>query len=856
VDGTEASSDARSSGTSFFQGFNRTDLLSLETIQEVQVIKGVIPAEYGQSLGGNVNVITRSGTNDYHGSVFYNYQGAGLNARNQFTTSKPNAVFNQFGGAVGGPVILPRFGEGGPAVKLGRDKLFFFVAYEGYRESNFLVLNDNVPTASTRAAMLQRLPFPETKIVLDQLPLPNQPHAADAQSARWIGASTSRADDNHWDVKGDWQVTNNNRLAVTYTRGRPNSFIPRVSPTNPRTFAGGVDRITSTFTASRSNWTSETRIGFNYTTTNRYDGAFDFKDPNKPEAAEGQRRVAAINCSRCPFSTPAGEIRNEDPRPFYSAEEKIAVVTGKHTIKFGGSWFLRGSGRLNIESPVITFLSLDDLLNNIPNQTQFSFGTPKFVGRDYQFSLFAQDDWRVTRNLVINLGLRYDYFSNYTAKGEDQSTLLKSAALFNPDGLDSNFRIGPLRPTDSPLQADKLNFGPRVGFAWDPTGNGRTSIRGGYSMIYMQVPIAHYLLTVGRSPIVPFRVIFSRAEAAQLGLKFPYYNEDVFPILERQNITRFSQIFDPNLQNPYAHNIYIGGQHELTKSLMFESAFVLTRGVRFTLRREANQPNRVTGIRPNPPLAGFNYLDDSQRTKHLSWQSSVRYRLTEGLNFAAHYTLGKTMAHSGGDAGTDAEFETAHPIQDFFCISCDWGPATLDIRHNFNANFVYETPRWTNANKFVQAVLGTWQLSGIINARTGLPFNIAQPNALQSQRVDLVDRNNVYNTQCCEFGQLQYLNRAAFAQVPTIAASGASARPGTLPNNFLRGPGQWNINLGLGKNFNLTEGVRFQVRLDAFNALNHTNYTGIRTAITAGDFGRIIGTAGARTMQLNGRISF
>jgi Carboxypeptidase regulatory-like domain/TonB-dependent Receptor Plug Domain/TonB dependent receptor len=856
VDGTEASSDARSSGTSFFNGFNRTDVLSLETIQEVQIIKGVIPAEYGQSLGGNVNVITRSGTNDYHGSLFYNYQGAGFNARNQLTTSKPNSVFNQFGGAVGGPVPIPLFGQGGPGVKLGRDKLFFFFAYEGYRESNFLVLNDNVPTPSTRALMLQRLPFPETKILLDQLPLPNQPIASDAQSARWIGASTSRANDNHYDVKGDWQMTNNNRLAVTYTRGHPFSFIPRVSPANPRTFAGSINRVTSTFTATHNMWTSETRIGFNYTTTNRYDAAFDFKDPNKPEAAEGQRRIAAINCSRCPFNSPAGEIRNEDPRPFYSAEEKIAVVTGKHTFKFGGSWFLRGSGRLNIESPVLTYLTLDDLLNNIPNQTQFSFGTPKFVGRDYQFAFFAQDDYRVTRSLVLNLGLRYDYFSNYTAKGEDQNDVLRSAALFNPDGLDSSFRIGPLRPTDNPLDADQVNIGPRVGFAWDPTGSGRTSIRGGYSLIYMQVPIAHYLLTVGRSPVIPFRVIFSRAESAQLGLKFPFYNEDVIPILQQQNITRYTQVFDPNMQNPYAHNYYFGAQHELTKALMLESAFVMTRGVRFTLRREANQPDRVTGIRPNPPLAGFNYLDDSQRTRHISWQNSVRFRLSEGLNFAAHYTWGETLAHSGGDSATDAEAETEHPVQDFFCISCEWGPATLDIRHNFNANFVYETPRWANANKLVQVAFGTWQISGIINARTGLPFNILQPNALQSQRVDLVSGASIYDGECCAFAQLQYLNRAAFAQVPTIAASGASARPGTLPNNLLRGPGLWNLNLSLGKNFSITEKVRFQVRIDAFNALNHTNYTGVRTTITASDFGRIIGTAGARTVQLNARISF
>lgn len=115
----------------------------------------------------------------------------------------------------------------------------------------------------------------------------------------------------------------------------------------------------------------------------------------------------------------------------------------------------------------------------------------------------------------------------------------------------------------------------------------------------------------------------------------------------------------------------------------------------------------------------------------------MRYRLTESLNFAAHYTLGKTMAHAGGDAGTDAEFETQQPVQDFFCISCEWGPATLDIRHNFNANFVYETPRWTNANKFVQAALGTWQRSGFQAFRY---YQRAHGAALQHCTAECVER--------------------------------------------------------------------------------------------------------------------
>jgi hypothetical protein len=129
----------------------------LESISEVQVIKGVIPAEYGQALSGNVNVITNSGTNEYHGSVFYNYQGAGMGARHQMTTSKPNFVWNQFGGSMGGPIL--------------RDRLFIFAAFEGYRESSFSFLTGDVPTQLLRQRILAALPFPETQPMLEQNPL-------------------------------------------------------------------------------------------------------------------------------------------------------------------------------------------------------------------------------------------------------------------------------------------------------------------------------------------------------------------------------------------------------------------------------------------------------------------------------------------------------------------------------------------------------------------------------------------------------------------------------------------------------------------------------------------------------------
>lgn len=844
VDGTEASADARSSGTSMFSGFNRIDLLSLESIAEVQVIKGVIPAEYGQALSGNVNVITRSGTNEYHGSLFYNYQGAGLSARHQFTDSKPNFVWNQFGGSAGGPIL--------------RDRLFFFFAYEGYRESNFQFLSGQVPTESFRQQMLEALPFPETQLLLDTTPVPNVPHDADAVAGVWQGPASASADDNHTDLKIDYRVSNYGNLGVTYTRGKPNTFIPRIFPANARTFQGGNDRVTSTYTHGGANWTSETRFGFNYNTTNRLDFLYDIVDPNQAESIEGQRRLPTLRCDSCSFNITGGEIRNEDPKPFYSFEEKFAYVAGRHSLKFGGIWSYRGSGRFNVEGAIVRYSTPEDLLNNVPNTVQTSFGTPAFVGRDYQLGFFAQDDWRVNSKLVINLGLRYDYFSNYVARGEDQNDPFLSAGLFNPDGLlDSSFNIGPIRDPENPIDADKMNLGPRIGFSYNPDGDGRTTIRGGYSVMFKQVPIAHFLLSVGRSPILPFRTVWSRSESEQLGFAFPIYNEDVLPVLQDLGQVRIEQIFNPKLDNPYAQNFYLGIQQALGSQMVFETALVSTRGVKFTMEREANQVDRFTGERPNPDVGGFTYLDNSQQTFHWSWQNSLRKRFDNGFLFNLHYTYGKTLAYAGGDTATDAEGEMTTDVQDFFCVQCERGHASSDIRHNFAANWLYELPLFRTAQSaLLRNALGGWQISGTLSARTGLPFNIDQPGAIPNQRPDISTLDAAQNDGCCGFGDLQYLNRDAFTLVPINDVSRAQIRPGSLPNHALRGLGAWTMDVGFGKNFSITEKTRFQIRADFLNALNHTNYTSIRTDINSSTFGVITNTAGARVIQVNGRFSF
>ena len=839
IDGTEASANPRDPGTSMAQGFSRIDLMSLDSIEEVQIVKGVIPAEYGHTLAGNVNIITKSGTNEIHGSLFYNYQGAGLAARHQFAETKPNFVWNQFGGSMGAPIV--------------KDKIFVFGAYEGYRESNFRFLDDDVPTANFRQQMLDALPFTETQMILDTLPLPNTPHDDDDVAASWRGPGSQSARDNHVDAKGDVYLGNVSRLAVTYSRARPFLNQPRVSPANPRTFDGLSERVAASFTTGGAAWTSETRFGLNYNRTNRLDAIFNVGDPNQEEAEVGGRRLPEIRC--CGFRTPGGEIRNSDPKPGFTLEEKFSRITGKHSLKFGGIYSYRGSGRFNVEAARLEYRKAEDLLaNNATKRVQVTWGAPDFGARLYDIGFFVQDDWRVTQRLVLNLGLRYDYFSNYVAKPRTNVP----AGLFTLDGLlDDQFNFGPVRDSSRPNEPDGINFGPRFGFAYDLKGDGNTVVRGGFSTMFTPVPVSQYILAVGRSPIVPFRARFSAKEAQQLGLQFPLYNEDVVPIVEASGQVRISDTTDPNVDAPYAFNMYLGVQRALTPSLMLETAWVGTRGVKFIIEREANRPDRVTGDRPNQDLSGLAYYDNSEQTFYSGWQTSLRKRFSRGLLFNLHYTWSKVLAYAGGDNSIDLG-ETTTNVQNFFCLRCERGYATSDRTHNFSATWVYELPRMPNSHAVVQHVLGGWQLSGIITAISGRPLQIEQSdNALNDQRPDISSSIAAVN-ECCQFGNLQYLNADAFIPVAINPDSGATVRPGSLGNHALRGPGRWNMDFSLAKNIPLPlrEGTSLQIRGDFLNGLNHTNYTSVRTNIESGSFGRITNTAGARVVQLNAKITW
>ena len=844
VDGTDAGGNPEGRNSSNYLQPNLIDIMSIEAIQEVHTVKGIAPAEYGNMVGGQVNLLSRSGTNTWHGSVFENFQSERLNARHQRLTDKPPVKFNQFGGSIGGPIR--------------RDRMFAFGVYEGYRDRSFSLVQENVPTQRLRDDMLRATP--SYALLLNFLPLPTEPHAATADVGLFKAARTSERNDDHVDLKTDMRLRSSSQLVVSYSRGHPYQLVPRhyLNQSNDREFFVHDDRGTLGFTTAGSQWTSETRFGYHRSDMAREDRFFftQFDPANRAEELPFGRRVGRISTS-LGWSTPDQEVFALQGRT-WNFDQKYSRHAGAHGFKFGMSIRRDCCMKTNPEAPNFNYTSRDDLVNNIPSEVAPVFGNGDYVAKMYTVGVFAQDDWRVADRLVLNLGLRYDYFGHLVPVGTSRDP---EAGFYNPDGLlDSNtFAVGPVRDRSNPIESDgALNLGPRLGFSYNPDGASKTVVRGGFGVLFSgQVPGAMWQ-AAQPAPGIPFRLRISRLDAARLGLHWPVYNDDLRKILDAevrsQGLINTFSVFDPHLQNPYTMQFMIGIQRELSEDLAVETAFVGMEGRNFLLHRWANLPDRVTGIRPNPRLNVNYYVDGSQDAQYRSWQTSLRKRYSRRLSGSLHYTWGRALSTGGGDIGAYYQGDSnGDVVQDFNNPRAEWGPSTGDVTHYVATEWMYELPDFSSLPPVAHHAFGGWRVSGIFTAQSGEPVNITQSSAIPTSRADYLGGpfiNADYRTT------LQYLNPAAFALVPVSSVSRVTLRPGTAANGMVRTPGAWNVDLSVARNVRITGVAGLQLRADMFNALNHTNLRGLRTSINDRLFGQLLDTRGARVIQLNARLTW
>src|SRR5262249_28967813 len=514
VDGVDGAGDVETSTTSMYQGFNYINVLSQEAISEVVTTKGVYSADTARTFGGNINLITGSVSDEFHGSLFENWQNDLLNARYALLTStqpKPPIRFNQFGGSAGGPIV--------------RNRLFFFGVYEGYRQSSFTNLAGQVPTPELKSQAIAAVPA--YKGILSLWPNPTEPYAANALTGVFRGAGSNTANANHAVGRVDYQVNDRYRASFSYRRGRPTQSIPALVPANPRAFIGVNESGSATLSRTTPTWTGETRFGFNLTDMARVEKVYDL---NKPPSINLQGAFS-LGAERL-------EIRGYS----WSIEQTMQRVFGKHVVKFGGIFFNRAPRRFDEEIPQFTYPNLAAMLANRPSSVRVTFGTPPYDGKAWEMGFFGQDDFRITRNLILNLGLRYEYYSVY----HDSTN-----TFFNPDGIGGAL-ADPVRyrPFGKQYDPDRNNFAPRVGLAWTIGGKGENVIRTGFGMAYAPFSLRTFASSHYIDPRIPFRSTYGQADVTQYGFKFPMNNADFIKFAQNSSTPAGGVATYPGIENP------------------------------------------------------------------------------------------------------------------------------------------------------------------------------------------------------------------------------------------------------------------------------------------------------------------
>ena len=867
-------------------------------------------AEYGRNSGAVVNIAIKSGTNQFHGSAYDFLRNDNLDARNFFErcpASTPNCPGggkqefrnNNFGGVLGGPII--------------KNRMFFFGGYEGQREFVFSPGLVRVPSAADIAAAraqnaaLGRAENPLSTSLLALFPTPTNPNATGAAPNFSFAAPNKNNSDNFL-VKIDYRFSDRFNLNGRYVFGDGSQTFPLTSgngsplapyqtvvPTRVQLFALNLTQVLN------SRLINETRGSYN-----RY---VQFFTPLDANSALPAGLVTGAQTGGLPTITVTGFVSlgapTNVPRGRFSSAyqyvDNLTLSAGPHTFKFGGEYRraiinsvndVNARGRLNFSSPDTNPTPTNPRPNRPPASAavnsladflagSFATGTTILRGatrRDTftnNFGLFAQDDWKITPRLTLNYGLRYEYLGLFKDEGDRLANFVPGSATglvqVETPGLPDLYK------------SDRNNFGPRVGFAYDVTGKGRTVLRGAYGFYY-DTPSQDFFLLQGfqsggpASPAtnpLPILNVFSSGPVG-FGTGVPIFGNATAP-------TAPFAIFavDLNLRTPYIQNYNLNLQQELIPGMVLQVGYVGSQGRKLFRLRDINQaspappppagtPASVAAAmlqsrRPLnaqfPQLSFINYLETSANSNYNALQMSLKQRLARGLNFGVAYTLSKSIddASNGIFGGTRG---VSFP-QNSFNLAAERAVSVFDQRHRFSANFTYELDFLSPAlGGLPKSVTGGWQVGGIYTGASGLPITPFMSTDV-SGTGELNDRPNLIgdpNAGARRDATL-WINPAAFA-APAAGTFGSSGR------NTIIGPRLHIVDLSVGKVTKINDRLTTQFRMEAFNLFNRANLSLPNVDFTATTFGTItttpdtdlgnprLGDGGPRVIQFGLKLIF
>ncbi len=861
-----------------------------DALQEFSVQTNNFSAEYGRNLGAVVNAVTKSGTNNYHGTAFEYVRNDALNATNFFTPGKRDGLKrNQFGGTIGGPLFLPNFGEGGPSIVSGRDRSFFFFSYQGTLTRQAPA--DNlavVPTAAQRAGDFSSLsgqlknPATGLNFVNNQIPV-GLFSPVSQQLLKYIPLPTEaggilryavpiQLDDNQYMLRLDHKFSDSNNLFGRYWVSKA-SQPPFLDPTNflassfGRTWKNTIVALNDThiFSPRLVNNTVFTFNQTNNVNTHVYPPSLQSLGANYYNDGKPQIQLTVSGF----FGINTGDT-NTFARREYQIANTTRITLDRHYISAGGDY----SHFTN------------DIVNNFRANGQFTFSNSAgftgnalsdfFLGKfsaltqgvgEYKNTIahipgfFVQDDFKVNRKLTLNFGVRWDPFIPYT----DKNNRLAGYRPGQKSTVYVNAPAGLIYPGDAALPAGGYestlwNFGPRVGFAYDLTGDGKTSIRGGYGIFYDR---PNAISTNSAANQSPFGTVLTFNGTSVNSLSEPYagrvnpFPQDINPgpnVAFTFPVTVFS--YAPNLRNAMLQSYNLSFEREIFPSYLFRIAYAGSKGSRLAIVNEANPaiyaPGAATSTtnarRPLAPFYGsIASVESTGYSKYNSLQMTLDKRFSKGFSILSSYTLSKSTDNSSENK------ETGITQINPFDINFDRGLSNFDHRHRFTASFIYEVPG-KYSQKVVNAFLGGWNLTGILTLQSGTPFSVLSgvDNARSGTGGQLADLNgNPTLSGSRTRGEqiAQWFNTAAY----TTNALGTFGNSG---RNTLLGPKFTSLNVGLHKNFALGEKVKLQFRAEAFNALNNVNLNLPSSTVTSSTFGRITSAGDPRILQFALRLMF